>query len=165
MCVCVCVSVCLCVTRDLRNRSMDHYETLGDVRGQKSKNHHMAAFLKKFLFFQKPLICCKNAFLEVIGTLGKKGSNNLCKILTKCVNKWCKHFDKSFEKSTERFSYKMHEDMAFFCEKSSFSHNFWTKWTLKNFDHSIWKVWIQENQLHTILFIRLDQTKMRLKYF
>ena len=38
---CVCVSV----TRDLRNRSMDHSEILGDVRGQKSKNRHTAAFL------------------------------------------------------------------------------------------------------------------------
>ena len=42
--VSVCLSVCLSVTRDLRNRSMDHSEILGDVRGQYSKNRHTAAF-------------------------------------------------------------------------------------------------------------------------
>ena len=46
-------NLCVHVTRDIRNRSMDHSEILGDVRGQKSKNHHMAAFLKKFLVFSK----------------------------------------------------------------------------------------------------------------
>ena len=40
----VCLCVCLCVTRDLRNRLMDHSEILGDVRGEKSKNRHTAAF-------------------------------------------------------------------------------------------------------------------------
>ena len=90
----VCVSVCVCascVTWDLRNCSMDHSEIVGDVRGQKSKNRHTAAFLKKFLVFSKTahLLEKKNAFLGVFGILRKNRCNDLSKILRKCVNKWC----------------------------------------------------------------------------
>jgi hypothetical protein len=56
--LCARVSVCLSVTRDLRNRSMDHSEILGDVRGQKSNNYHTAALLKKILVFSKTAHLC-----------------------------------------------------------------------------------------------------------
>ena len=62
MCVCVFVSV----TRDLRNRSMDRFEILGDVRGKKYKNRHTAAFLKNFRVFSKTahLLQKKTCFLH-----------------------------------------------------------------------------------------------------
>ena len=56
-----CVSVYLSVTQDLRNRSMDHSEILGDVGGQISKNRHTAAFLIRASLTLKQLICAKIA--------------------------------------------------------------------------------------------------------
>ena len=40
-----------------------------------------------------------------------------------------------------------------FLRKSSFSHNFWTKWTLKNFDHSIW-AFLDPGKLIIALFFK-----------
>ena len=70
------------VTRDLRNRSMDHFEILGDARGQKYKNRHTAAFLKKIPRFleNRSFVAKKRVFC----TLQKNGSKDLSKTLTKC---------------------------------------------------------------------------------
>ena len=62
--VCMCLFVCLSVKRDLRNRSMNHYDILGDVRAKKYKNCHMPVFWKNSLFSRKLPICCKKNTLQ-----------------------------------------------------------------------------------------------------
>ena len=45
---------------------MDHSEILGDARGQKSKNRHTAAFLKKVIVFSKTAHLCENKLFFTI---------------------------------------------------------------------------------------------------
>ncbi len=110
--------VCLSVTRDLRNRSNDHSEILGDVRGQKYKNGSTAAFFKNILVYSKTAhLLQKNTYFEVFGILRINRSKYFAKILLKCGRKWSWHFVKILEKSIKWFTHKMPEDMAFLAKK------------------------------------------------
>ena len=80
-------------------------------------NHKESFFKKKYTITPKLFILLqKNTFFEVFCTLRKKCSNDFSKILPKCVNKWTWPFGKILEKSIDRVSHKMHEDMAFFAK-------------------------------------------------